>query len=126
MFEEVAYTPDALEQALQEGRLVFAYFTADWCVTCKVNERVATKTATAVEAFKENGVTVMVGDWTNQNPDITDILVRYERVGVPMYLYFPPSATKDDGQLLPQILAPGTIAGVVSAASPANQIEPMP
>ena len=107
-------------------RLVFAYFTADWCVTCKVNERVAIKTATAAEAFNESGVTVMVGDWTNQNPDITDILVRYERAGVPMYLYFPPGATKDDGQLFPQILAPETIAGVVNGASLAKQIEPMP
>ena len=93
---------------------MFAYFTADWCVTCKVNERVAIKTQTAAKAFEENGVTVMVGDWTNQNPDITEILVRYERAGVPMYLYFPPGATADEGQLLPQILTPGLLADAVS------------
>ena len=49
----------------------------------------------------------MVGDWTNQNPDITEVLVRYERAGVPMYLYFPPGSTAEEGQLLPQILTPG-------------------
>lgn len=116
LFEEVAYTPDALDEALKAGRPVFAYFTADWCVTCKVNERVAIKTATAAEAFKANGVTVMVGDWTNQNPDITEILVRYERAGVPMYLYFPPGSTAEKGQFLPQILTPGLIADTVSNA----------
>ena len=113
LFEEVAYTPDALSAALQEEKPVFAYFTADWCVTCKVNERAAIKTATAAEAFKENGVTVMVGDWTNQNPDITEILVRYGRAGVPMYLYFPPGSTTADGQLLPQILTPRLLAETV-------------
>ena len=121
LFEEVVYTPDALNEALKDGRPVFAYFTADWCVTCKVNERVAIKTATAAEAFKENSVTVMVGDWTNQNPDITEILVKYERAGVPMYLYFPAGATADDGQLLPQILTPQLVANVVSTATPGRK-----
>ena len=115
LFEEVAYSPEALDTVLAEGRPVFAYFTADWCVTCKVNERVAIKTETAAKAFAENGVTVMVGDWTNQNPDITEILVQYERAGVPMYLYFPPGATADEGQLLPQILTPGLLADAVSS-----------
>ena len=114
LFEEVAYTPAALDAELAAGRPVFAYFTADWCVTCKVNERVAIKTATAAEAFKANGVTVMVGDWTKQNPDITEILVRYERAGVPMYLYFPPGSTPNNGQLLPQILTPSLLAATVS------------
>ena len=116
LFEEVAYSPAALEAELAAGKPVFAYFTADWCVTCKVNERVAIKTATAAEAFEENGVTVMVGDWTNQNPDITEILVRYERAGVPMYLYFPPGSTAEEGQLLPQILTPQLVANAVSNA----------
>ena len=118
LFEEVAYSPAALEAELSEGRPVFAYFTADWCVTCKVNERVAIKTETAAKAFADNGVTVMVGDWTNQNPDITEILVRYERAGVPMYLYFPPGATADEGVLLPQVLTPGLLAETVELAGP--------
>lgn len=113
-FEEVPYSPEALDSALAAGEPVFAYFTADWCVTCKVNERVAIKTDTAARAFEDNGVTVIVGDWTNQNPDITEILVRYERAGVPMYLYFPPGTTRDEGQLLPQILTPGLLADAVS------------
>ena len=114
LFEEVPYSPEALDSALAAGEPVFAYFTADWCVTCKVNERVAIRTDTAAQAFEDNGVTVIVGDWTNQNPDITEMLVRYERAGVPMYLYFPPGTTRDEGQLLPQILTPGLLADAVS------------
>ena len=116
LFEEVPYSPAALDAALAEGTPVFAYFTADWCVTCKVNERVAIRTETAAEAFDANGVTVMVGDWTNQNPDITDILLRYERAGVPMYLYFAPGVSADEGELLPQVLTPGIVAGAVGGA----------
>ena len=114
LFEEIPYSPAALDEALNAGTPVFAYFTADWCVTCKVNERVAIKTEAAAATFKANGVTVMVGDWTNQNPDITEILIRYERAGVPMYLFFPPGASAAEGRLLPQILTPGIIEGAIT------------
>ena len=114
LFEEIPYSPAALDEALNAGTPVFAYFTADWCVTCKVNERVAIKTEAAAATFEANGVTVMVGDWTNQNPDITEILIRYERAGVPMYLFFPPGAGAAEGRLLPQILTPGIIEGAIT------------
>ena len=114
LFEEIPYSPAALDEALNAGTPVFVYFTADWCVTCKVNERVAIKTEAAAATFAANDVTVMVGDWTNQNPDITEILIRYERAGVPMYLYFPPGASAAEGRLLPQILTPGIIESAIT------------
>ncbi len=114
LFEETPYSPDALNHALSSGMPVFAYFTADWCVTCKVNERVAIKTEATAALFQQQGVSVIVGDWTNQNPDITEILVRYERAGVPMYLYFAPGSSADEGQLLPQILTSGVIREALS------------
>ena len=114
LFEEIPYSPAALDEALNAGTPVFVYFTADWCVTCKVNERVAIKTEAAAATFAANGVTVMVGDWTNQNPDITEILIRYERAGVPMYLFFPPGASAAEGRLLPQILTPGIIESAIT------------
>ena len=114
VFDEVPYSAEALEQALAADTPVFAYFTADWCVTCKVNERVAIKTAASAELFTANGVTVMVGDWTNQNPEITEILMRYERAGVPMYLWFPPGTSAGEGRLLPQILTPGIVEETVT------------
>ena len=106
LFDEIAYMPAALDDLLVQDRVVFAYFTADWCITCKVNERVAINQPETAAFFEANDITVMVGDWTTQDPAITAILARYERAGVPMYLYFQPGASVADGVLLPQVLTP--------------------
>lgn len=109
LYEEQAYTPQALDAALASKRPVFVYFTADWCVTCKLNERVALHTEGTAALFKEKKVRVLVGDWTSQNPNITAILAQYGRAGVPLYLYFPPGASVGDGKILPQLLSPAAI-----------------
>lgn len=90
-------------------RPVFAYFTADWCVTCKVNDRVALKTEATVGFFAEKDIKVLIDDWTNEEPAIIEILSRYGRAGVPMYLYFPVGAKPDEGRLLPQLLTPAIV-----------------
>ena len=117
LFEEVAYTPQALDDLLSEDRAVFIYFTADWCITCKVNERVAIKQPQTYDFFEEADITVMVGDWTSQDPNITAILSQYERAGVPMYLYFKPGAGADEGVLLPQVLTPSILKSSIEEAS---------
>ena len=96
---------------------MFAYFTADWCITCKVNERVAIKQPETAAFFDANDITVMVGDWTSQDPAITAILQQYSRAGVPMYLYFRPGAGADDGALLPQVLTPAILKNSIEKAS---------
>ena len=58
------------------GRPVFAYFTADWCLTCKVNEAAAIDRDEVRDAFRKAGVKVLVGDWTNGDPAITRFLDR--------------------------------------------------
>ncbi|MEM9988857.1 MAG: thioredoxin family protein, partial [Pseudomonadota bacterium] len=112
-----AYTKENLESLLATGEPVFAYFTADWCVTCKVNERVALHQQETADFFAAEGVKVMVGDWTQHDPEITSILAQYERAGVPMYLYYPPGAAFDEGVLLPQILTPGIVKSEIKAVS---------
>ena len=114
LFEETAYSPEALEALLESGDPVFAYFTADWCITCKVNERVAIKTPATAAFFQEKGIRVLVGDWTNGNPHITAILTEYDRAGVPMYLYFAPGASFSEGRLLPQLLTPATLRNAIA------------
>ncbi|MFM9851453.1 MAG: protein-disulfide reductase DsbD family protein [Sphingomonadaceae bacterium] len=95
-------------------RPVFVYFTADWCVTCKVNERVAIETDQVAAAFRAKNVAVLVGDWTNGDPAITRVLEAQGVSGVPLYLYYPGGF--DAGMTmptkLPQVLTPGLLAGL--------------
>lgn len=106
------YSEDALQALLSEGDPVFAYFTADWCITCKVNERVALFREETQTLFKERGIRVIKGDWTNRNAEIARVLERHGRAGVPLYLYYPAGAT--DPVVLPEILTPGIIRDAVS------------
>ena len=79
--------------ALRAARTpVFVYFTADWCLTCKVNERGAMASAEVADAFRARGIKVLVGDWTRGDPAIGRFLERQGRSGVPLYLYYAPGA----------------------------------
>jgi thiol:disulfide interchange protein len=86
---------------LQRGRPVFVYFTADWCLTCKANEVSAIDRSEVRAAFKNAGVKVLAGDWTNGDPAITRFLESRGRAGVPLYLWYRPGAEPEE---LPQIL----------------------
>ena len=110
------FTPERVTGYLAAGQPLFLYFTADWCVSCKVNERVALASDAVGEAFRARGVKVVEGDWTNEDAVITEWLHRYGRVGVPLYLYFPRGATLDTAAVLPQILVPDVVINAVDAA----------
>ena len=84
-----------------EGRPVFVNMTAAWCVTCLVNERVAISTDAVHRAFADRHVTYLKGDWTRQDPQITEYLRENGRDGVPLYVYYPPHGQPT---VLPQIL----------------------
>ena len=86
---------------LQQGRPVFVYFTADWCLTCKANEVTAIDRSEVRDAFRQAGVRVVAGDWTNGDPAITRFLESRGRAGVPLYLWYRPGAEPEE---LPQIL----------------------
>lgn len=84
---------------------VFLYFTADWCVTCKLNEQVAIERDETREAFAQAGVVSMRGDWTNGDAKITAFLEQHGRSGVPLYLWYTPG--QSEPSVLPQVLTPG-------------------
>jgi thiol:disulfide interchange protein len=85
----------------QQGYPVFVYFTADWCLSCKVNEAGAIDRDEVRDAFKKAGVKVLAGDWTNGDPTITRFLDSHGRAGVPFYLWYAPGRPPQE---LPQIL----------------------
>jgi suppressor for copper-sensitivity B len=70
------------------GQLVFVDVTADWCFTCKVNERLVIETPEIAGAFEEHSVVPMKADWTNRNDDITQFLAEHGRYGIPFYLLY--------------------------------------
>ncbi len=91
---------------VQQGKPVFVYFTADWCLTCKANEVAAIDRDEVRDAFNKAGVKVLVGDWTNGDPAITRFLESRGRAGVPLYLWYAPGREPEE---LPQVLTPSML-----------------
>ncbi|HEX8639538.1 MAG TPA: thioredoxin family protein [Allosphingosinicella sp.] len=100
------FSEQRLAQLRSVGTPVFVNFTADWCLTCKVNERAVLERTEVAEAFRARGVRVLVGDWTSGDPAIGRFLERHGRSGVPLYLYYAPGREAD---ILPQILTVGRL-----------------
>ena len=98
----------------QQGRPVFVYFTADWCLTCKVNEAAAIDRSEVRDAFGKAGVKVLAGDWTNGDPAITRFLESRGRAGVPLYLWYRPGEAPEE---LPQVLTPAMLIDRARALS---------
>lgn len=109
------YTPARLAELRAQGAPVLVNLTADWCITCLVNERIALNSDRFRQALRAQGATYLKGDWTRYDPDITALLTQYGRNGVPLYLLYP--AGGGDAQILPQVL---TEASVISALESAN------
>lgn len=98
-----AYSPALVTELRAQGRPVFINLTADWCLTCLANERIALHAEAVEKTFDELNVATIKGDWTNTDPTITELLQEYGRSGVPLYLWFPANHT-GKAQILPQLL----------------------
>lgn len=102
------FSPERLEELINDpGQAVLVNMTADWCVTCLVNERVALNTDAVRQAMADHGVVYLKGDWTRRDPLITEYLARYDRNGVPLYVLYPRNG--GEPRVLPQILTPGLV-----------------
>lgn len=109
------FSEAALADARAEGRPVFVYFTADWCLTCKVNEGAAIERETTRAAFEKAGARVLVGDWTRRDEAITRFLTAQGAAGVPLYLWYPAGAQAP--RQLPQVLTPALLAGLANGSA---------
>ncbi len=111
----VPFSEAALAEARARGKPVFVWFTADWCLTCKVNEGVAIETELTGAAFRKAGVVAMKGDWTRQDNEITRFLNAQGVAGIPLYLWYPP---RGRGQRLGQVLGPNELANLAGKIKP--------
>jgi len=100
------YSPQRLSELNQAGQPIFVNLTADWCITCLANERVAF-TDRFYKLLQDNKITYLKGDWTNNDPEITKLLNQFQRSGVPLYLVYP--AGNGSPEVLPQILLESTV-----------------
>ncbi|NQW51946.1 MAG: thioredoxin family protein [Rhodospirillales bacterium] len=108
-----------MAEAVAAGKPVFVDFTAAWCITCLVNERVALETPTTRKAFEQAGVVKLKGDWTSRDAEITGVLKELGRAGVPLYLFWPPGA--DRPKILPQVLTESLILSELSSIPQAKR-----
>lgn len=106
------FSEQALADARKGGKPVFVYFTADWCLSCKVNEGVAIEREATRDAFAKAGVTVLKGDWTRRDPAITRFLTAQGAAGVPLYLWYPGGVATP--AQLPQVLGPDTLPALAT------------
>ncbi len=110
----VDFSQKALDELLARGQPVFVDFTADWCLSCKYNERTAIDVPTVREAFQTKDIVPMKADWTNANPEITAVLKKFGRVGVPFYVLYP--ANGGEPIVLPELLTQQIVLDALAKA----------
>jgi thiol:disulfide interchange protein/DsbC/DsbD-like thiol-disulfide interchange protein len=110
------YSAERLQALRAEGKPVFLNFTAAWCISCLVNEKVALSQRSVTDTFRQAGITYLKGDWTNRDPEITRKLAEFGRSGVPLYVFYPGGAAAGP-VVLPQILTPEIVTQAVMASA---------
>lgn len=107
-----AFSEATLAELRAQNVPVFVDATAAWCLTCKVNERVALRDSRVQEAFAANGVRLLVADWTRRDEVIRNYLAGFGRNGVPLYVYYPPGG---EPIVLPQLLTPSIVLSTLAS-----------
>ncbi|MDW8020850.1 MAG: protein-disulfide reductase DsbD family protein [Chloroherpetonaceae bacterium] len=106
----------AIESAVQSGKTVFVDFTAEWCFTCKVTEKTVLETDAVERKMAELGIVPIRADWTNRNDEITRLLKKFGRSGVPLYVVFP-SGRLNEPIVLPEVLTPELLIEALEKAA---------
>ena len=111
----VAYSEQALADLRAQHRVVFVNMTADWCVSCKVNEKAVFSRDGFRAALESAGAVYMVGDYTDVDPAITAFLESHRAVGVPLYVVYPRDG--GEGEVLPTLVTLSMVEGALQRAA---------
>ena len=114
------FSQEKLAQLQKNHEKVFVYATAAWCITCKVNEKIALDTKEVQQFFKKHTIRVLKADWTNRDDAILRYLQSFGRAGVPLYVYYAPEASP---VVLPQLLTPDLIINSIKKTQPSPALE---
>jgi thiol:disulfide interchange protein len=114
LIQWVAWDRSQAETLSSQGQMVFVDVTADWCFTCKVNERLVLETPEVAKAFEEHGVVPMKADWTNRNDEIAKFLAEHGRYGIPFYLLYRPGTQP---HVFSELLTKETLVAAVQDAA---------
>ncbi len=107
------YSEASLESHLAQGKTVLVDVTAEWCLTCKLNESILASTA-VTEAMQKNNVLMMRADWTRGDENVSKLLKRFSRPGVPMYVIFQPGK---EPVVLPELLTPSIVIDAIETTN---------
>jgi len=110
----VAYSPQLLDRLRADNRVVFVNMTADWCVTCKANERHVLGSDEFRDTLRRVDAVYMSGDWTNEDPAISAFLKQHQAVGVPLYVVYGPGAPPT---VLPTVLTQAIVEDALLRAA---------
>lgn len=110
-----------LDKQIAQNKTVFVDFTADWCLTCKANEATVINTPPVIEKFKALNVVPLKADWTGQDPEITKLLQKFGRSGVPLYVIFPAGKPNlSDALVLPEVINRELVLKKLDEAGPSK------
>jgi thiol:disulfide interchange protein DsbD len=107
------WTEEAVQAELAKGRVVLVDFTADWCITCKVNERTILSSDEVKKAVADNNVAMFKADWTEPDERIRAKLSEFGKGGVPMYLVYHPDRAQNP-KVLPEVLTKDIVISSLS------------
>ena len=115
------FSVETLEAEVAAGNTVFVDFTAAWCTTCKVNEKTVLAAEAVEKRLEEMGVVTLLGDWTHRDEEITQVLRKFGRSGVPFYAVFP-AGRLDAPIVLPELITQNIVLDALEEAGPSQSV----
>lgn len=112
----LVFSKQQVKELREQGQPVFVDFTADWCITCKMNESIALSGEEFDAAVNKYNVALVKGDWTNEDAAISEVLKEFDRSGVPLYLMYPADTSKAP-EVLPQLLTKNLVIEAIERAN---------